>query len=527
MTFATVVKLGDYLYIDGGQISTFVDNNQTNDAESLEFSKTLAIPLNKSWKPGSVEIKEIAYKNDMRATNFAGLWADPNRNAIYRWAGELSRSARYEKGEETEMYMLSVDGGGDGTWSTKKPAQQAAFDKIIPSTHGQSVFCGDLGFYIGGYVWAGSSYGESTRGSPGVRMYNASSSEWYNITDFEPSGPQGNLRNGAAVCILGFGSSPLVMLLGGATDFESGYQSLSFVTIYDPIAQKWYRQDTVKDTNGFPSDREYFCAAPAQGKNGTVEVYMFGGLSSEKRSLDDLWVLSLPAFKWIQLSSTRSSEAIRHMHKCTIAGKRQFISIGGRAKPSKDGFKSDDIWPRGIGIFDLVTSEWVDSYDPSLGEYDSPASVQKIYKSGEADGYNYTPGVQELFWKNRSSNDTTEESQSSGGKVSAGTIAGATVGGVAVVVLIAGGIFWLMRRRRQQDNQAMPLPTEDFKEPNVWGDQPLPPYRQDISGAGVPIIELNSTTVSEMDGCQSPPNRAEGLAELPTPEIGSFRSPSM
>ncbi|CAH0000654.1 unnamed protein product, partial [Clonostachys byssicola] len=404
LTFASAVILGDYLYIDGGQISTLVDKEQTNDAESLEFSKTLVIPLNEPWKPGSVEIKEIAYKSDMRATNFAGLWADPKRNAIYRWAGELSRSARYKEGQENEMYMLSVDGSGDGTWSIKKPAQQAVFDKIIPSTHGESVFCDDLGFYIGGYIYDGSSYGESNRGSPGVRMYNASSSEWSNITNFDSSGPQGNIWNGAAVCLKGFGSTPLVMLLGGATRFEADHQPLTSVTIYNPITQKWYRQDTVKDTNGFPSEREYFCTAVAQGKNGTLEVYMFGGLSTKKTTLDDFWVLSLPAFKWFQLSSAPSPDAKRHGHKCVIAGDRQFISIGGIAKYRGGGFKSDDVWPRGIGIFDLVTSAWVDSYDPDLGDYDSPAKVQEIYKSGEADGYNYTPVIQELFWKNRSSN---------------------------------------------------------------------------------------------------------------------------
>lgn len=86
--------------------------------------------------------------------------------------------------------------------------------------------------------------------------------------------------------------------------------------------------------------------------------------------------------------------------------------------------------------------------------------------------------------------DTIKDRQSSGGKVLAGTIAGATIGGVAVVVLIAAGIFWLLRRRRQQNNNQMPLPAKDFKEP---GDQSLPPYRQVISRAGVPIMELNST----------------------------------
>lgn len=105
-----------------------------------------------------------------------------------------------------------------------------------------------------------------------MRMYNASSSEWSNITNFDSSGSQGNIWNGAAVCVKGFGSSPLVMLLGGAKRFESEHQPLTFVTIYDPITQKWYRQDTVKDTNGFPSERGYFCTAAAQGKNGTLEV---------------------------------------------------------------------------------------------------------------------------------------------------------------------------------------------------------------------------------------------------------------
>jgi hypothetical protein len=50
----------------------------------------------------------------------------------------------------------------------------------------------------------------------------------------------------------------------------------------------------------------------------------------------------------------------------------------------------------------------------------------------------------------------------------------------------------------------MTLPTGHFKEPS---NQSLPPYRQVISEAGVPIMELNSTPMSEMDGRQSLHNR--------------------
>lgn len=91
-------------------------------------------------------------------------------------------------------------------------------------------------------------------------------------------------------------------------------------------------------------------------------------------ALDDIWVLSLPAFRWFKIDATSTK---RMDHDCARAGEHM-ISIGGDEDPR---WKTTDELERGVGIFNLRSLEWQTSYEADT-EYDSPDLVKEWYADG-------------------------------------------------------------------------------------------------------------------------------------------------
>jgi hypothetical protein len=54
------------------------------------------------------------------------------------------------------------------------------------------------------------------------------------------------------------------------------------------------------------------------------------------------------------------------------------ISVGGAT--GDNAFSTVEQWPNGIGILDMNTGNWVDSYNPSAGDYETPNFVQQYYQ---------------------------------------------------------------------------------------------------------------------------------------------------
>lgn len=111
--------------------------------------------------------------------------------------------------------------------------------------------------------------------------------------------------------------------------------------------------------------------------------------NADDEGYKDVFLLSLPAFRWFKSNAT--TEVRRSSHTCSIIGKRQMISIGGRLPSSRSriGLESDP-WTSGIGVFDMTQLRWQDHYDAGAEDYDSPEAVKRYYSA------NY----QEPSWSN-------------------------------------------------------------------------------------------------------------------------------
>ncbi|KAL2158621.1 hypothetical protein VTH06DRAFT_4103 [Thermothelomyces fergusii] len=160
---------------------------------------------------------------------------------------------------------------------------------------------------------------------------------------------------------------------------EQSPEFMSTIDIYDVESREWYRQKTT----GGPGQLTRGCAVVARAQDGSsFNIYYYGGydgLHMTERYNDDVWVLSLPSFTWVKLTSSKVDG--RAGHKCVTPYPDQMLVIGGY--PSFGGSVLSCLRET-IRVFNLSTGEWLDRYDPAVyADYTVPgAVVAKIGGSG-------------------------------------------------------------------------------------------------------------------------------------------------
>ena len=83
--------------------------------------------------------------------------------------------------------------------------------------------------------------------------------------------------------------------------------SFDKVYIFDPVHHKWYSQTT---TGTVPGSRYRFCSITDSDREGTIELFVFGGSPGitvsqagsqqqlQTQAMDEVYVLSFPSFNW-------------------------------------------------------------------------------------------------------------------------------------------------------------------------------------------------------------------------------------
>jgi hypothetical protein len=130
------------------------------------------------------------------------------------------------------------------------------------------------------------------------------------------------------------------------------------IDVYDIASSKWYKQSTSGPT---PKIRVNPCAVTAVAADGSsYNIYMFGGQNltpaGEQTQYDDMWILSVPSFTWIEVDTDGQSVPYgRSGHTCDIWN-GQMVMVG--------GYVGDQLSCEspGIYVFDLSELEWVQQY---------------------------------------------------------------------------------------------------------------------------------------------------------------------
>ena len=124
---------------------------------------------------------------------------------------------------------------------------------------------------------------------------------------------------------------------------------------------------------------------------------MYGGilnkiLGPDNEGADQVYVLSLPSFRWFKAEYPSLSPRARHT--CVVANGSQMIAIGGldpsgvpHGRTLRAAFNgTSDPWHQAIGVFDMTLLQWKDQYEAKTSSYDSP-NVIKQFISGNDTKY--------------------------------------------------------------------------------------------------------------------------------------------
>ncbi|KAL4791305.1 hypothetical protein BDV19DRAFT_393286 [Aspergillus venezuelensis] len=403
---AKSVILGDRLYFLGGNYTTVsFDSQDIEPVASLhyldlnsDFPVKRAIPqsLLHSESESIGRDESIAYSN---AADYTGrdpegaLWAI--NDTIYVFGG-LSSSptnqiAAYnaESGEWQDSFVS----GGELNFGRRGGATYA------------SDFGSGLGFVVGGRLpymggmirfdgsepgnlsWTNETLGD---GSFGVDVPNLHAGS----TLYIPAGNQGML--------ISLGGRNLTASVGRGDDPPIEVDWLE-IFVYDIESHTWWLQ---RASGNASSNRISFCAAVTESPDGSAfQITTYGGWSRpDDRSYEDVHVLSILAFEWIDASDQTSTsnaedDPDREIGRdvltsaCTTYRGSQMIVLGGDVRTGRssvtDGECSNLYYP--VRGFDLSTYEWRTNLDTE-GTYEVPPLIYREI-GGDTNLFNFGGGA--------------------------------------------------------------------------------------------------------------------------------------
>lgn len=245
---------------------------------------------------------------------------------------------------------------------------------------------------------------------------------------------------------------------------------MSEIDIFDIAGNVWYKQPTIAG----PGQLVLGCAVVAVAQDTTsYNIYYYGGydgLHEDQDFNDDVWILSLPSFMWMKISSGSSDHA-RAAHKCFTPYPDQMVVLGGYTPQKTNTINCVD---GGIlQVFNLTEGKWMDSYDPAnWNEYGVPEMIYLMIGGTETGGATMTtptptgwsntdlakvfetkyPSTKIATWYpynayNSSSNATTTETPSSNKLASwVAPVLGVVLGLVFISAIVVGVLLY--RRRK-------------------------------------------------------------------------------
>ena len=162
---------------------------------------------------------------------------------------------------------------------------------------------------------------------------------------------------------------------------------MNIVDVYDIATSTWYTQAT---SGEYPKIRVNPCTVAASAPDGSsTNIYLYGGQnlmpSDNQTQYDDMWILTVPSFTWIQVNTTNQSVPHGRVgHSCSIWN-GQIVVIG--------GFTGADLsCDSGFYVFSASNLTWQNNF-ASLGGPSGPGGPGTGSTSGGAGGSsNGAPG---------------------------------------------------------------------------------------------------------------------------------------
>ena len=373
---------------------------------------------------------------------------------------------------------------------------------------------------------------------------NPTQPSWENVTD-----PNIPYFFAGTTQYVRFGDAGVLVSVGGFIT-ESTPQAvaqrreMNSIQIYDIAAKEWF---TIFATGDAPPPRSHPCSAlSAAPDDSSFNMIMHGGWN-ETDVQDDVYVLTMPAFHWIQINTTGSKPSYnpRLDHFCsTVHEDRQMLVLGGRQNFNDTGISCPNRYPA-IRLLDTSTFTWQKNFPVSDTKYTVPQAIIDVIGGSPTGGaksasvFSQTLGNhQTLFSKTIPRYDpdnppkvsptsptlATTASPSAGSSsstsattssthLSGGAIAGIVIGALAGIALLGVAIWFLLlpflRRRKlhRQNNGLRDQEWQQQQQPNTMRteDDPNGYFASEMDGKGSP-----ERKVSEIGGGKERVEAADG-----------------
>jgi hypothetical protein len=315
------------------------------------------------------------------AVSGGSFWADEVNKRIYLYGGD------YHEITPDTPEVLSYDIINDQWDSSGRPA-----GSIGSVSWGGSVGISELGrgYVLGGWLSNNSSpvWTAGPLATSYLLEYDMVSGDLTNST-----GPDNTPKaEGAMVYLPASNAGLLIYFGGGLAPYHNETlvaSPMSTIYVYDVKSSQWYTQTAGGEV---PFSRRRFCAGAAwapdrssynmwatmssAGSSINTYSYLYGGLGFDGNAtgFDDVFVLSLPSFKWIKWWEGSGVGKPHHSLTCNVVRGGQMLIIGG-SFPLSDTCDSPATW--GVHNLDLGKQSgkmWVE-YQLNVTSYVVPSEV--------------------------------------------------------------------------------------------------------------------------------------------------------
>ncbi|KAI0828451.1 hypothetical protein F5Y06DRAFT_223955 [Hypoxylon sp. FL0890] len=582
-----VATLKDVVYMDGGD-QQFVagkadgstslptpDENRHGYIWTFNFST----PFNTSTNFSSILGTISKAPNGDAANNFAPNYYDgallANNDEFFLYGGLLSMTSAYSEPDADTVlgYMESQYGPNrqsflPGFLNERLPNGMTRYVTFGGAANAPSE---NKAWYFGGYrspSWGPIYQNYNTTVDPSnvsstfitLDMSDQQQEVWTNVT--LPTGTPS--RANPSVVWVPVGEQGILVVIGGVTypDYnnvngtsmnpaQSNKDSPGFMSridVYDIAGNKWYQQPTQSN----PPQYAKGCAVLGVAQDySSFNIYYYGGyngIDEYSDFNDDVWILSLPTFMWMKVSSGTPEHA-RAGLQCVTPYPDQMITIGGRTSYKGNSRQCLDGDPPGfLQVYNMTACEWMDSYDPnSWDNYKVPEMIHMMIGGDYSGGATLTApnpggwatsGLGNVFATPYNTtklttyypyssvgpgNGTRGEAQSGGGGGTpgwVGAVLGVVLGLVFITAVVVGILLYRRRRLLRKSDGSQPSTDENGriktwirdlqsngKAPTVTSDETRTQF-EDMESRGVspgnqemrmvPPTEIQGTTLVEL-----------------------------
>ncbi|KAI2469114.1 hypothetical protein F4781DRAFT_395283 [Annulohypoxylon bovei var. microspora] len=495
--------VGNRLFFSSGNY-TFDDGQAMHNTSSLYWlplNDTIDVsgPIDMSLL-GSVNLPSNSLVNN-RGGSAGTFFYD--RTSLYPYAGLVGSDA---DGINNALWSFNTT---DDAWNLV----QVQGGKISFGNNSEGVHASDpstgTSFYTGGWTMA---FNSTNNGTVKFQSFNSISPQW--TFETATTGIQGPdilkgsmvyLRKGRSGVLLAFGGYQTAYRGTAFAEWDWDQRPFSDIFVYDIFSNIWYLQ---KATGDIPSLRTEFCAGvSAAPDDSSFQITIHGGWDQlGGRAFNDVYVLSIPSFRWIKVNDTHNPDLLgsdspgRNRLKCDVWNETQLIVSGGLVTlgdgtPQTLNEECNTTYPP-FKVLDTSKYTWRTDFDPSL-EYAVPDLVTGIIGGNSSGGailntpsagwssedlgtiFSQTVPRDTYDPTNTTSNSpppaTTKEPDINS-SLSQGAIAGIAIAVViGVIIFLAGAMVWLDRRhtpipkKLMETAKTIAMPDHQWQKPELEG----------------------------------------------------------